>query len=89
MSTSRISIDVTPEQHRQLKALAALRGKSLKDLILDSALGSAAERDAMTELEALIDARIRDYEKNGPVKRTVMQIFEEAKKRSKAKGRAS
>jgi hypothetical protein len=33
---SRISIDVTKEQHRLLKAHAALRGKPLSQLVLDA-----------------------------------------------------
>jgi uncharacterized protein (DUF1778 family) len=31
---SRISIDVTPEEHQKLKAMAALKGKSIKDYVL-------------------------------------------------------
>lgn len=31
---SRISIDVTPEEHRKLKAIAALKGKTMKDYLL-------------------------------------------------------
>ena len=32
---SRLSIEVTPEQHQKIKALAALHGKSIKDFILN------------------------------------------------------
>ena len=41
---SRISIDVTKEQHRILKARAALSGKTLQQLILDS-VGEIPEQE--------------------------------------------
>ena len=31
---SRISIDVTDSEHKKLKALAALKGRSIKDYVL-------------------------------------------------------
>jgi len=41
---SRISLDVTKEQHKQLKARAALSGKTLQQLILDS-VGEIPEQE--------------------------------------------
>ena len=35
---SRLTIDVTPEQHRTLKALAALEGKTMKQYALERLL---------------------------------------------------
>ena len=35
---SRISIDVSTEEHRKLKAFAALQGKSMKDYLLEGKL---------------------------------------------------
>jgi uncharacterized protein (DUF1778 family) len=81
MSTSRISIDVTPEQHRQLKALAAVKGQSIKDYVLDRTIGRGDEAKAMKELEKLLDARIQESREKGTVKKTVMEIFAEAKAR--------
>lgn len=43
-NTSRISIDVTKEQHKRLKARAALSGKTLQQLILDS-VGEIPEQE--------------------------------------------
>ncbi|MGO8698445.1 MAG: hypothetical protein ACLQVY_12080 [Limisphaerales bacterium] len=46
----RISIDVTFEEHKKLKAMAALRGKSIKDYVLERTLGGAgdtSEADAL------------------------------------------
>jgi Antitoxin ParD len=60
---SRISIDVSPEEHRKLKAIAALRGKSMKDYLLEGkmVLGPANHEKALVELEALLDARINHH----------------------------
>ncbi|MFC7339317.1 antitoxin [Haloferula chungangensis] len=57
---SRISIDVSPEEHRKLKAIAALKGKSMKDYLLEGKIdiGAGDEEKALVELEALLDARI-------------------------------
>jgi uncharacterized protein (DUF1778 family) len=64
---SRISIDVTPEEHQRLKALAALRGQTIKEFVLTSTLGRAGagtpEGQALRELEALLDARTQRAER--------------------------
>jgi len=56
---SRISIDVTDDEHKKLKAVAALRGKSIKDYVLERTLGTGGSDDAaLRELEELLDGRI-------------------------------
>lgn len=51
----RLSIDITPEEHQKLKAIAALRGESIKDYVLKRTLGDAPPLDGMSE-EAAFDA---------------------------------
>lgn len=76
---SRISIDVTPKEHQKLKALAALQGKSIKEYVLERTLGEdSSGQDALAELEAILDERIREAEAGGISKRTVEEIFREA-----------
>jgi len=77
---SRISIDVTSEEHQRLKALAALRGKSIKEFVLDSTLGNTEddEEKAMNELLALLDGRIERARTEGVSRRTVNEIFAQA-----------
>ena len=41
----RLSIEVTPEQHQRLKAVAALRGQSIKDYVLDRVLPNVPTED--------------------------------------------
>jgi len=41
----RLTIDIAPEEHRKIKAYAALHGKTLKEFILES-IKTQMERDA-------------------------------------------
>ncbi len=77
---SRISIDVTPEQHQKLKALAALQGKSIKQFVLESTLGPQADED-LAELEALLDQRFRESQSTARHSRTVSEVFQDAYRR--------
>ena len=57
---SRISIDVTEDEHKKLKAMAALRGQSIKEYVLERTMGTdEADNDALMELEKLLDRRIQ------------------------------
>ncbi len=73
----RISIDVTDEQHQRLKALAALKGKSMKQLVLESTLGG--EDPEWLAFIAILEERIRRHETNPGPSRPVEEIFEEAR----------
>ena len=55
----RLSIDVTADEHRKLKAIAALKGESLKDYVLKRALGDTPSLDIMSENEAV--AALSDF----------------------------
>jgi hypothetical protein len=85
---SRISIEVTPDEHQKLKAMAALQGKSIKDYVIERTLGAAGDTEqqsALEALESLLDARIRSA-KNGAVsRRTVGAIFKDAYRESNRK----
>ena len=64
---SRISIDVTAGEHQKLKAMAALKGQSIKDYVIERTLGAARDLDheaSLEELESFLDDRIRRA-KNG------------------------
>lgn len=75
---SRISIDVTEDEHKRLKALAALKGVSLKDYLLESALPHGADEETLAELEAFLDERLRRANAGEISKRTVGEIFAQA-----------
>ena len=76
-----IHINVDEAQHQQLKALAALQGKSIKDFVLERTLGSGDltpdEAAALVELEELLDRRLRRAQSEGVSTTTVGEIFEQ------------
>ena len=85
---SRISIDVTAEEHQKLKAMAALQGKSIKDYVIERTLGAdqdPSEAAALKELEALLDERIGSAQNGSVSRRTVGEIFSNAYREHKAK----
>ncbi|WP_353217237.1 antitoxin [Sandarakinorhabdus sp.] len=56
---SRLSIDLSDQQHNSLKALAALEGKSIRQFALERLFpDSEVDGPALAELKALIDQRI-------------------------------
>lgn len=49
----RLSIDISPQDHQQLKVMAALKGQSIKDYVLSRALVDIPDPATMTDAEAL------------------------------------
>ncbi|CAN7757444.1 Antitoxin ParD [Ensifer sp. M14] len=58
---SRLTIDITDQQHQSLKALAALQGKTIKQYALERLFPGDADADqAWQELKNLLGNRIND-----------------------------
>lgn len=58
---SRLTIDMTDQQHQSLKALAALQGKTIKQYALERLLPDNLDTDhAWQQLNNLLRARIQD-----------------------------
>ena len=80
----RLSIEVTPEQHARLKAVAALYNQSIKDYVLERVLPPPPEREhqsgeeALRQLEEFLRPRIEAARRGEFVSKYVEQIFEEA-----------
>lgn len=56
---SRLTIDITNQQHQSLKALAALQGKTIKQYTLERLFPvDAGDDHAWQELETLLRTRI-------------------------------
>lgn len=55
----RLSIDITQEDHQRLKALAALKGQSIKDYVLNRTLGDAPSVHGMSDADAM--AALADF----------------------------
>jgi hypothetical protein len=78
----RLSIEPTPDQHKRLKAIAALRGQSLKDYVPQQSLDSIpmTEQEALQELDDLLKARVEEAERSNLVSKSARQIFETVRK---------
>jgi CCR4-NOT transcriptional regulation complex NOT5 subunit len=76
---SRLSIEITSEQHKKIKALAAIQGKSIKDLIIDKVINanSKDEQKNWHELEKLLLYRIENAEVSP---KTIEEITEDVLK---------
>jgi uncharacterized protein (DUF1778 family) len=55
---SRLTIDISDEQHKTLKAAAALQGKSIKAYALERLLPAADDNKAWEEFKQFINKRI-------------------------------
>jgi uncharacterized protein (DUF1778 family) len=88
---SRLSIDITPEQHQRLKAMAALSGQTIKDYILERTLPPLSERqglseeEALRQLEAFLKPRIEEAERGEVVNQSVAEIVAELKQERRAR----
>lgn len=71
----RISIEVTEQESHRLKAMAALQGKSIKDFVLASTIGTD-EGKALGQLEDLLRERAAQVEAGQVSTRSVGEIFE-------------
>lgn len=59
---SRLTIDITDQQHQSLKALAALQGKTIKQYALERLFPGDADADqAWQELKKLLGNRIHNW----------------------------
>ena len=74
----RLSIDITPEQHQRLKAVAALQGQSMKDYVLNRVFSDITENEseALRQLEAFLEPRIKAAQEQ-PINKSVTEIFAE------------
>ncbi|WP_417845175.1 antitoxin [Thalassospira sp.] len=58
---SRLTIDITDQQHKSLKAMAALQGKTIKQYALERLFPENVEANkAWQDLKALLENRIND-----------------------------
>lgn len=53
MERERLSVDVLPEEHRQIKAYAALRGQTIREYVIESVRERLRQEAEEKELSAL------------------------------------
>ena len=73
---SRLSIDLTQQQHQSLKALAALQGKTIRQYAVERLFQPVSEADeaAWRDLKALLAHRITEGLAGGVSDQTFDQI---------------
>ena len=75
---SRLTIDMTDQQHQSLKAMAALQGKTIKQYALERLLPVQGEEDmAWSELKDFLNTRIADGLKGELTTKSFDQIVAE------------
>ncbi len=85
----RLSIDLSAQEHQQLKAMAALKGQSIKAYVLSRALvetpdpASMSDKEALQALKQLLAPRIAEAEAGAVVQATAKDIKRDARKRLK------
>ncbi|MTE02086.1 antitoxin [Paracoccus sp. YIM 132242] len=58
---SRLTIDMTEQQHQSLKAMAALQGKTIKQYTLERLFpGDGTAEQAWQELQSLLKTRVHN-----------------------------
>ncbi len=75
ITMSRLTIDMTDQQHQNLKAMAALQGKTIKQYTLERLF--PADDQAWQELQAVLSERIRDGLAGKISARSVNEILDE------------
>lgn len=75
---SRLTIDITDQQHQALKAMAALQGKTIKEYALERLFPQAAdEEQALAELKTLLEQRLAESRRGEVSTRSITEIAEE------------
>jgi hypothetical protein len=72
---SRLTIDVTDQQHQNLKAMAALEGKTIKQYALERLFPAQQdEGQALADLNALLNERLTQVERGEIDTRSITEI---------------
>ncbi|MGY6586917.1 MAG: antitoxin [Wenzhouxiangella sp.] len=76
---SRLTIDVTEQQHQTLKALAALEGKTLRQYALERLFPAEGDgQQAHERLKALLAERLAEARRGGVVQGSIGELAEKA-----------
>ena len=77
---SRLTIEITGQEHQEIKAMAALQGKSLKEFVMEKIFPSQENSDdaeAWGELKTLLNSRIKATESGTISQKTMRKIAED------------
>ncbi len=78
---SRLTIDITDQQHKTIKALAAMQGKTIKEYAVERLFSSSAdEAQAWGELKTLLEQRMAESASGGVLVQSLTEIADDAMK---------
>lgn len=76
---SRLTIDMTEQQHQALKAMAALEGKTIKQYTLERLFSAhQPDHDALDEIRALLAERVEQAQRGELVQASITEIAAQA-----------
>lgn len=76
---SRLTIDVTEQQHQALKALAALEGKTIKQYTLERLFPeNISQQQALQQLQALLAERLAEAQRGELAQGSISELAEQA-----------
>lgn len=73
----RLSIEISLDQYRRLKASAALQCQSIEDYVLEKTLSGLTEKSALDELEDFLKPRFEAVKNKAFSGKSVDDIFAE------------
>lgn len=76
----RLSVEISTEQHRRLKASVALNGQSMKDYVLSRTLPDSDEQAALEDLESFLKPRLAAAKQGNFSDKSVDDIFDEVER---------
>ena len=75
---SRLTIDLTAQQHQSIKASAALQGKSIEEYALERLFPTSTNEDAaLCELKAILEQRMSESAGADVLARSLTEIAED------------
>jgi hypothetical protein len=78
---SRLTIDITDQQHQSIKAMAALQGKTIKEYAIERLFSSTADPEqALGELRVLLEQRMAEAMRGEVITQSITEIAEKSMK---------
>jgi len=77
---SRLTIEISGQEHQEIKAMAAMQGKTLKEFVMERIFpeqGNESEEKQWQKLKSFLLDRIEAAESSNPTPKRMTQIAEE------------
>ncbi len=75
---SRLTIDISDQQHKTLKAIAAIQGKTIKEYALERLFPQVeTDNEALEELKSLLEKRLQEAVLGQVSEKGILEIADE------------